>query len=349
MKLPAHRRPGGHRPAGRHRRRRTFRPTRQLSYYFGYQTGGNLADLASRGEQLDIASVIKGLQDAYGKKDPAITADQLTPGGRSFPEARAGARAGQGQHDKAAADNKTKSDAYIAQYRSQAGVKTLHERRAGTKVLTNGSGAQADHGQQPCRCRCRVRSVASARRSAGAADHAGHQAQRGRDAGDAAMRSRRCRPVPGEIALPPDMAYGADPRTGFPPNVAVVFEVTLVSVSDVTARPRKRTLRLERHPRAGGRFWTAEGCPIQPLHAPRIAIEHATPASCRRCRFRRSIRARRGHPASCAHESFLPASTLLHPRLHARSRRRVIGAMDVVLPGTRASPDRERTRIRPRR
>ena len=33
-----------------------------------------------------------------------------------------------------------------------------------------------------------------------------------------------------EIALPPDKAYGADPRTGFPPNVAVVFEVTLVSV-----------------------------------------------------------------------------------------------------------------------
>ena len=33
-----------------------------------------------------------------------------------------------------------------------------------------------------------------------------------------------------EIALPADKAYGADPRTGFPPNVAVVFEVTLVSV-----------------------------------------------------------------------------------------------------------------------
>ena len=32
-----------------------------------------------------------------------------------------------------------------------------------------------------------------------------------------------------EVALPPDKAYGADPRTGFPPNVAVVFEIKLVS------------------------------------------------------------------------------------------------------------------------
>ena len=33
-----------------------------------------------------------------------------------------------------------------------------------------------------------------------------------------------------EVALPPDKAYGADPRTGFPPNVAVVFEIKLISV-----------------------------------------------------------------------------------------------------------------------
>ena len=33
-----------------------------------------------------------------------------------------------------------------------------------------------------------------------------------------------------EVALPPDKAFGADPRSPFPPNVAVVFEVKLVSV-----------------------------------------------------------------------------------------------------------------------
>ena len=33
-----------------------------------------------------------------------------------------------------------------------------------------------------------------------------------------------------EVTLPPDQAYGADPRTPFPPNVAVQFEIKLVSV-----------------------------------------------------------------------------------------------------------------------
>jgi peptidylprolyl isomerase len=33
-----------------------------------------------------------------------------------------------------------------------------------------------------------------------------------------------------EIALPPEKAFGADPRSPFPPNVAVVFQVKLVSV-----------------------------------------------------------------------------------------------------------------------
>jgi peptidylprolyl isomerase len=33
-----------------------------------------------------------------------------------------------------------------------------------------------------------------------------------------------------EVTLPSDKAFGADPRSPFPPNVAVVFEVKLVSV-----------------------------------------------------------------------------------------------------------------------
>jgi peptidylprolyl isomerase len=33
-----------------------------------------------------------------------------------------------------------------------------------------------------------------------------------------------------EVTLPPAQAYGADPRTPFPPNVAVVFEIKLVAV-----------------------------------------------------------------------------------------------------------------------
>lgn len=202
----------------------------KLSYYFGYQTGGNLADLASRGEQLDIASVIKGLQDAYGKKDPAITADQLKPAVEAFQKReQARAQEAKAKYDKAAADNKTKSDAYIAQYRSQAGVKTLPS-GALYKVMTNGTGAKPTMastvslqvsgpfpwGQRPAQAQ--APETMSMKLS---------------EVQMQAMRDALAQMPAGskwEIALSPDKAYGADPRTGFPPNVAVVFEVTLVSV-----------------------------------------------------------------------------------------------------------------------
>ena len=73
----------------------------KLSYYFGYDYGNNLAQLTDRGEQLDVNSVVKGLQDALAKKQPAITADQLKPALEAF-QKREQARAQQAkaQYDK---------------------------------------------------------------------------------------------------------------------------------------------------------------------------------------------------------------------------------------------------------
>jgi peptidylprolyl isomerase len=203
----------------------------KLSYYFGYQTGNNLAELAGRGEQIDVASVIKGLQDAYGKKDPAIKVDQLRPAVEAF-QKREEARAQQAKanYDKAAAENLAKSNTFIGQYRSQAGVKTLPS-GALYKVLTNGSGAKPNMasmvqlqvsgpfpwGQRPAQAQP-AQTMPAMKLSAVEMP---------------AMRDVLAQMPAGskwEIALPPDKAYGADPRTGFPPNVAVVFEVSLVSV-----------------------------------------------------------------------------------------------------------------------
>ena len=203
----------------------------KLSYYFGYQTGGNLAELAGRGEQIDMASVIKGLQDAYNKKDPAVNADQLRPAVEAF-QKREEARAQQAKakYDKAAADNLTKSNTFISQYRSQAGVKSLPS-GALYKVLSNGTGAKPTMastvslqvagpfpwGQRPAQAQA-PQNMPDMKLSAVEMP---------------AMRDALSQMQAGskwEIALPPDKAYGADPRTGFPPNVAVVFEIKLVSV-----------------------------------------------------------------------------------------------------------------------
>lgn len=203
----------------------------KLSYYFGYDYGNNLAELTGRGEQLDINSVIKGLQDAYAKKQPAITADQLKPAVEAF-QKREQARAQQAkaEYEKAAAENKTKSDQFMTQYKSQAGVKALPSGVA-YKVLENGTGAKPTqastvqlevagpfpYGQRPQQVRP-AQQIPAIKVS---------------EVEMQAMRDTLLQMPAGskwEVTLPPDKAYGADPRTPFPPNVAVQFEIKLVSV-----------------------------------------------------------------------------------------------------------------------
>ena len=203
----------------------------KLSYYFGYDYGNNLAELTARGEQLDINSVVKGLQDAFGKKQPALTAEQLKPALEAF-QKREQTRAQQAkaEYDKVAAENKTKSDQFIAQYKGQAGVKTLAS-GVPYKVMENGTGAKPTQasavellvsgpypfGQRPAEARP-AQSMKDLKISA-VEMQAMREAQQQKPAGSK-----------WEVALPADKAYGADPRTGFPPNVAVVFEIKLVSV-----------------------------------------------------------------------------------------------------------------------
>ncbi|RRN58553.1 FKBP-type peptidyl-prolyl cis-trans isomerase [Pseudoxanthomonas sp. SGNA-20] len=203
----------------------------KLSYYFGYDYGNNLAELQARGEQLDVNSVVKGLQDALAKKEPAITAEQLRPALEAFQKReQARMQEAKAQYDKAAAENKTRSDQFIASYKGQAGVKTLPSGVA-YKVVEAGNGAKPTqastvqlevagpypYGQRPEQARP-AQQIPSIKVS---------------EVEMAAMREVLLQMPAGskwEVALPPDKAYGADPRTGFPPNVAVVFEIKLVSV-----------------------------------------------------------------------------------------------------------------------
>ena len=203
----------------------------KLSYYFGYDYGNNLAELTERGEQVDVNSVVKGLQDALAKKQPALTAEQLKPALEAF-QKREQARAAQAkaQFDKVAAENKTKSDQFLAQNRAKAGVQVLPS-GVQYRVIETGKGAKPTQastvqlevagpfpfGQRPEQPRP-AQQIPAIKVS---------------EVEMVAMREALLQMPAGskwEVALPPDKAYGADPRTGFPPNVAVVFEIKLASV-----------------------------------------------------------------------------------------------------------------------
>ena len=203
----------------------------KLSYYFGYDYGNNLAELQGRGEQIDSASVVKGVQDALAKKQPAINAEQLKPALEAF-QKREQARAAQAkaQYDKAAAENKTKSDQFLAQNKAKPGVQTLPS-GVQYRVIETGKGAKPTQastvqlevagpfpfGQRPEQARP-AQQIPSIKVS---------------EVEMAAMREVLLQMPAGskwEVALPADKAYGADPRTPFPPNVAVVFEIKLVAI-----------------------------------------------------------------------------------------------------------------------
>ena len=77
----------------------------KLSYYFGYQFG---RDLAESGEQIDVNTLVKAVQDGYGKKQPTLSEKDLRPAVEAFQKRQqAKAAAAKAAFDKDAAANKT--------------------------------------------------------------------------------------------------------------------------------------------------------------------------------------------------------------------------------------------------
>ncbi len=114
----------------------------KLSYYFGYDYGNNLAELTARGEQLDSQFRGEGPAGRLCQEAAGADGDQLKPALEAF-QKREQSRAQQAkaEYDKVAGENKTKSDQFIAQYKGQAGVKTLAS-GVPYKVMENGTGAK---------------------------------------------------------------------------------------------------------------------------------------------------------------------------------------------------------------
>lgn len=197
----------------------------KLSYALGYDLGRNAVE---SGEQVDVNTIIKGLQDGYSKKQPSVPVDQLRTAVQNMQQRQQ--QKAKAAWDKAASENKTKSDQFIAANKAKSGVKALPS-GVQYRVIENGTGAK------PTQANTVQLEVAG--------PYAwGERPQQARPAQNIpsikvseiempAMREALLQMPAGskwEITLPPDKAYGADPRTPFPPNVAVQFEVKLVSV-----------------------------------------------------------------------------------------------------------------------
>ncbi|WP_240126506.1 FKBP-type peptidyl-prolyl cis-trans isomerase N-terminal domain-containing protein [Thermomonas alba] len=90
------------------------------SYAFGWQLG---MELANTGEPIDIATVVRGVQDAYARKQPAYTEQQLSTAYAGFQQRMQ--QKAEEAFRKALADNQAQSADFVNKYKAQEGVITL--------------------------------------------------------------------------------------------------------------------------------------------------------------------------------------------------------------------------------
>ena len=197
----------------------------KLGYALGYDLGRNASE---SGEQIDVNTIVKGLQDGYAKRPPTVPVEQLRTAVQSMQQ-RQQAKA-KAEYDKAAVTNRTKSTTFINGNKAKSGVKALPS-GVQYRIIETGNGPKPSQantvqlevagpfpwGERPTPARA-PQPIPAVKLS---------------EIEMPAMREVLLQMPAGskwEITLPSDKAYGADPRTPFPPNVAVQFEVKLISV-----------------------------------------------------------------------------------------------------------------------
>ena len=195
----------------------------KLSYALGYQLG---REAAESGEALDLNTMTKALQDGFAKKQPAVAVEQMSTAYGAMQQ-RQVAKA-KAAFDKAAGENKTKSDTFLAQNKAKAGVKTLPS-GAQYRVIEAGNGPKPTLASS-------VELEVAGPYPWGQHPTPEQPAQKTpsmklSQIDMPAMREALTQMPTGakwEIVVP--SAWGADVRTRMPPNVAAVFEVKLLSV-----------------------------------------------------------------------------------------------------------------------
>src|SRR6478672_397617 len=107
------------------------------SYAFGWSLG---QDLVNSGEPIDIATVVRGVQDAYAKQQPAYTEQQLGTAYAGYQQ-RVQQKM-EAQFRKALSDNQAQSADFITKYKTQQGVVTLPSGIM-YRIAKPGTGAKA--------------------------------------------------------------------------------------------------------------------------------------------------------------------------------------------------------------
>lgn len=213
----------------------------KLSYALGYRAGLDIGKVIESGEPVDMQTVIKALQDAAARKDPAMPAEQLGAAMQAL-QGRMVAK-NKADLERRAAENKTRGEAFLAQNRGKPGVNVLPSGLQ-YRVIEAGNGPKPTQASQ-------VTLEFRSTRVDGTVVADTSLASEGQPAGPVTLRLSEV-PLPGlrealqmmpagarwELAMPGSLGYGDSiERAGEMAHQAILFNVKLVSVGPDVAAP----------------------------------------------------------------------------------------------------------------
>jgi FKBP-type peptidyl-prolyl cis-trans isomerase len=196
-----------------------------LSYAIGYDMA---RDLAERKVDLDINVLIRAIQEGYAKKDPTMPREKLGAALESFQ--RRMAEQSRAEFQRVASENKAKSTQFLNANRGKTGVQVMAN-NVQYRVIETGTGPKPTANST---VQVHLRGSVSTGQEFANTYQGGKPAEF--KVGDFPLKGLQnalmMMPTGSrwEIFLPPEMAYGDDPRSPLGPGQAVVFEVKLLSV-----------------------------------------------------------------------------------------------------------------------
>jgi FKBP-type peptidyl-prolyl cis-trans isomerase len=198
----------------------------KLSYAIGFEIG---RDFNEKKMDVDINTVIRALQDGYAKKTPTVPEEQMRVALENMQKKML--ETAKAEFDKVSAENKRKSDAFLAANKSKAGVQSLPS-GIQYRIIENGTGPKPTASSE---VKLHFRGSLSTGQEF-ASTYQGNQ--------PVTMKIADA-PIPGlkailpmmpvgsrwEVFLPADQAYGNTPRSPIGPSQAVVFDVKVVEIT----------------------------------------------------------------------------------------------------------------------
>jgi FKBP-type peptidyl-prolyl cis-trans isomerase len=198
----------------------------QASQILGYEMGGRFPDWAR--DMIDPQLVGQAVTRALEGKKPTMSETELKTAVPAFQKELA-ARAKQ-EFDKVAAQNKSEGDAFLAKNKTQPGVRTTTDGLQ-YQIISQGTGP-------------RPKATDTVQVNYTGSFVNGEVFDSSAQHGKGPAKLDLTNIIPGfkealmlmpvgshyKFVIPSDLAYGSDPKNGFPPNETLIFDITLVKI-----------------------------------------------------------------------------------------------------------------------